>query len=273
MELRSVLEALLFVSQKPLSPREIREVLVRAAEAEDASEEARTWRKIREADVEAELAALAAGIEGAGRSYRLVCVAGAWQFVSRPEFAPWIRVLVGAKPRPPRLSQAALETLAIVAYRQPVTRAEIEEIRGVNVDGVMQTLLQRGLIQEVGRAETIGRPVTYGTTDQFLEYFGLRSLEDLPAADELRRWQPAVSAAPRETAPEARSADPGVSSADSQETAPAERSAPGADPPVAGAPATGSAEGVAGATSRAPDPAGSPEEPARQGLEPSDGRG
>jgi len=89
--------------------------------------------------------------------------------------------------RPSRLSQPALETLAIIAYRQPLTRAEVEQIRGVSVDGVMQTLQERGLIEQVGRAEVIGRPMTYGTTPLFLEYFGLRSLEGLPAADELRR--------------------------------------------------------------------------------------
>jgi segregation and condensation protein B len=121
------------------------------------------------------------------RSYRLTCVAGAWQFVTQPEYAPWLKALVGHKARPPRLSQPALETLAIIAYRQPVTRAEVEQVRGVAVDGVMQTLLERGLIQQAGRAEVIGRPMTYSTTAVFLEYFGLRSLEDLPAADELRR--------------------------------------------------------------------------------------
>ena len=111
----------------------------------------------------------------------------AGSFVTQPDFASWVRALVGVKVRPPRLSQPALETLAIVAYRQPITRAEIEQIRGVNVDGVMQTLLERGLLENVGRAEVVGRPMTYGTTPLFLEYFGLRSLEDLPAADELRR--------------------------------------------------------------------------------------
>ena len=125
--------------------------------------------------------------QAAGRSYRLTCVAGAWQFVSQPEFAPWIIALVGVKARPSRLSQPALETLAIIAYRQPLTRAEIEQVRGVAVDGVMQTLLERGLVEQTGRAEVVGRPMTYGTTSLFLEYFGLRSLEDLPAADELRR--------------------------------------------------------------------------------------
>ena len=95
--------------------------------------------------------------------------------------------LVGVKNRPPRLSQPALETLAIIAYRQPITRAEVEQVRGVNVDGTMQTLLERGLVEAAGRAEVVGRPPTYGTTALFLEYFGLRGLEDLPAADELRR--------------------------------------------------------------------------------------
>src|SRR5204862_264538 len=80
-----------------------------------------------------------------------------------------------------------LETLAIIAYRQPLTRAEIEQVRGVAVDGVMQTLLERGLVEQVGRAEVVGRPMTYGTTSAFLEYFGLRGLDDLPAADELRK--------------------------------------------------------------------------------------
>ena len=125
--------------------------------------------------------------EAAGRSYRLACVAGAWQFVSQPEYAPWIKALVGEKNRPSRLSQPALETLAIIAYRQPLTRAEIEQIRGVAVDGVMQTLIERGLVEQVGKADVVGRPGTYGTTPLFLEYFGLRSLEDLPAADELRK--------------------------------------------------------------------------------------
>ena len=112
---------------------------------------------------------------------------GAWQFVTQPEYAPWLKALVGQKIRPPRLSQPALETLAIIAYRQPVTRAEVEQIRGVNVDGVMQTLMERGLVEAVGRAEVVGRPPTYGTTALFLEYFGLSGLGDLPAADELRR--------------------------------------------------------------------------------------
>lgn len=187
MELKFILESLLFSAQKPLTAKELRDVLVSAATGDNATEATRAFRKVKEAELEAALTELAQDHESAGRSYRLVCVAGAWQFVTQPDLAPWVRALVGVKVRPPRLSQPALETLAIVAYRQPITRAEIEQIRGVSVDGVMQTLLERGLVEGVGRAEVVGRPMTYGTTPLFLEYFGLRNLEDLPAADELRR--------------------------------------------------------------------------------------
>jgi segregation and condensation protein B len=187
MELKFILESLLFSAQKPLSVKELREVLSGAADAEEADATIKSVAKTKELEVTAALEQLAQEHEAAARSYRLVCVAGAWQFVSQPDYAPWLRALVGVKARPPRLSQPALETLAIIAYRQPLTRAEIEQIRGVSVDGVMQTLVERGLVESVGRAEVIGRPQTYGTTPMFLEYFGLRSLEGLPAADELRR--------------------------------------------------------------------------------------
>jgi segregation and condensation protein B len=184
MELKFILESILFSAQKPLNTRELRDLLAAAAEHGDA---AKPFKKSSETAITAALEELQKDHETAQRSYRLACVAGGWQFVSQPEFAPWIIALVGLKSRPPRLSQPALETLAIIAYRQPVTRAEIEQVRGVAVDGVMQTLLERGLVEQVGRAEVVGRPMTYGTTGIFLEYFGLRALEDLPAADELRR--------------------------------------------------------------------------------------
>src|SRR5271157_915890 len=184
MELKLILEAILFSAQKPLNPKELRELLAAAAEH---GEEAKPFKKTRESEIAAALEQLQSEHQAAGRSYRLACIAGGWQFVSQPEFAPWIVALVGSKARPPRLSQPALETLAIIAYRQPLTRAEIEQVRGVAVDGVMQTLLERGLVEQVGRAEFAGHPMTYGTTGLFLEYFGLASLDDLPAADELRR--------------------------------------------------------------------------------------
>jgi segregation and condensation protein B len=178
------LEAILFSAQKPLNPKELRDLLGAAVEHGDA---ATPFRQTKEADTVTALEQLQKDHEAAARSYRLACVAGGWQFVSQPEFAPWIMAVVGTKARPSRLSQPALETLAIIAYRQPITRAEIEQVRGVAVDGVMQTLLERGLVEQAGRAEVIGRPMTYATTVLFLEYFGLRNLEELPAADELRR--------------------------------------------------------------------------------------
>src|SRR5262245_20762599 len=187
MELKFILESILFSAQKPLSLRELRDVCATAPEHAEGDETPRAYKKIKESELESALQTLSQEHEAAGRSYRLACVAGSWQFVTQPEFAPWLKALVGHKIRPPRLAQPALETLAIIAYRQPITRAEIEQVRGVTVDGVMQTLLERGLVEQIGRAEVIGRPMTYGTTPVFLQYFGLGRLEDLPAADELRR--------------------------------------------------------------------------------------
>jgi len=186
MELKFILESILFSAQHPLSAKELRDLLVAAAEQSEESI-VRAFKKISPDDITDALQQLEKEHSQAQRSYRLACVAGCWQFCSEPEYAPWIKALVGQKNRPSRLSQPALETLAIIAYRQPLTRAEIEQVRGVSVDGVMQTLLERGLVEQVGRAEVPGRPLTYGTTSLFLEYFGLRGLEDLPAADELRR--------------------------------------------------------------------------------------
>lgn len=202
MELKLILESILFSAQKPLSPKELRALLAAAADLEE-SEEAAEWKGIKESALTTALEELGLEHQRAERSYVLACVAGAWQFVARPEYAPWIKALVGQKPKPPRLSQPALETLAIIAYRQPVTRAEVEQVRGVNVDGVMQTLLERGLVEQVGRAEVVGRPMTYGTTPLFLEYFGLANLEELPAGDELRRL-------PVERPPALVTTDPGL---------------------------------------------------------------
>ena len=187
MELKLILESLLFSAQKPMNTKEMRELFIAAAEPAEGDESAKAFKTVKEPELLAALEQLAGEHQAAQRSYRLVCVAGAWQFVTEPEYAPWLKALVGQRLRPPRLSQPALETLAIIAYRQPITRAEMEQIRGVSVDGVMQTLLERGLVEQVGRAEVVGRPMTYGTTGLFLEYFGLPGLQDLPAADELRR--------------------------------------------------------------------------------------
>jgi segregation and condensation protein B len=176
----------LFTSQKPLSIREIREILSVAADKGE-EEEVKAFKKVKDAEIENLLTELEKEHAESGRSYYLACVAGSWQFVTRPEYMPWLRTMFGVKTRPPRLSQPALETLAIIAYRQPITRAEVEQIRGVAVDGVVATLLERGLIENAGRAEVVGRPMMYATAPLFLEYFGLRNLDELPAADELRR--------------------------------------------------------------------------------------
>ena len=187
MELHLALESLLFAAQKPMTAAELRDLCRSTAEHYESVREHKPLTKPSTKKIEEELEKLAEQHEKAERSYRLICVAGAWQFVTHVDYAPWVRTLVGQKPRPPKLSQPALETLSIIAYRQPLTRAEGEQIRGVSVDGVVQTLLERGLIEQRGRAEVIGRPMTYGTTPQFLEYFGLKNLNDLPAAPELMR--------------------------------------------------------------------------------------
>ncbi len=186
MELKFVLESILFAAQKPLSPRELREVLSIAADQSE-NEGIKALKKLKDEEFMPVLEELEREHAAAGRSYRLACIAGSWQFVSQPDYAPWIMALVGQKPRPSRLSMPALETLTIIAYRQPITRSEIEQVRGVAVDGVMGTLVERGLVVQAGRAEVIGRPTLYATTPLFLEYFGLGRLEDLPAADELRK--------------------------------------------------------------------------------------
>ena len=142
-------------------------------------------------DPDASAAALSAALDELrlhydteGHGVELVEIGGGWQILTRAEYTEAIeRAQLAARPQ--RLSAAALETLAIIAYRQPIGRAEIEEIRGVNVGGVLKTLHERGLIDVVGRAEGLGRPLLYGTTPLFLEHFALRHLEELPRADEL----------------------------------------------------------------------------------------
>ncbi len=188
MDLKEIIEAILFNAQRALSIEEIRNVIIETAKnSEDP--EAKAFNRVPIENVTDAIEQIKQEINGAGYPFRLICVAGAWQFASRPEFSPWLRTLYGQRQRPPRLSQPALETIAIIAYRQPVTRAEVEQIRGVSVDGVIQTLLERGLIEQIGKADVPGRPTLYSTTQVFLEYFGLKSLDDLPAADELRRIQ------------------------------------------------------------------------------------
>lgn len=225
MELKLIVEAILFSSDKPLSPKEIRGILDAAANGSQ-EEGVQAFKKTNEEAIEASLKELEQDHAEAGRSYRLQCLAGAWQFVTQPDYAPWLRSLLGKRNRSARLSQPALETLAIIAYRQPLTRSEIEQIRGVSVDGVMQTLLERELIEPVGRAEVAGRPITYGTTAAFLDYFGLGSLEDLPEAEELMRIPVKP---PDESASESESGVESEAAAESASTGESESADVGAD--------------------------------------------
>lgn len=161
-EALAVVEALLFASETPLELERIQEVL------EGDREEAL-----------AVVGALQAQYAAPGRGLAIVEVAGGYRMCTRPELAPWLLKLRRAQVRA-RLSRAALETLAIVAYRQPIARPEIEQLRGVNAEGVLAHLLERRLVRVVGRKETPGRPLLYGTTREFLLHFGLRDLAELP---------------------------------------------------------------------------------------------
>lgn len=192
--LARVLEALLFASDKPMSAAECVKHLKGAVEAAPEDEQVKALAKTKQDEVAAALGDLGAAYDGEERGFRLVESAAGWKVVTAPEAAAWVRQLFPEN-RPARLSPSALETLAIVAYRQPLTRADIEAVRGVNVDGVMQTLLERGLIRITGRAELPGRPLLYGTTEFFLEHFALRSLDELPNCAELRRVE--LPTAPR----------------------------------------------------------------------------
>ncbi len=127
------------------------------------------------------------------RGFYLAEVAGGYQFRTDPDCGIWLRKL--SKERPLRFSQAALETLAIIAYRQPMTRAEVEYLRGVDSGGVMKTLLEKNLLKIIGKKDVPGRPLMYGTSRQFLELFGLRSLEDLPTLKEVSALDPELAEA------------------------------------------------------------------------------
>ena len=182
MTLSRVIEALLFSAQKPLSIREIT-TAIKSAEGDDSPNE---FARVREAEVAAAIEQLKTEYVEEGRAFQLLEKAEGWQLATDPKYAPWVRQLFPA-PKPARLSAPALETLAIIAYRQPITRADVEAVRGVNIDGVLQTLMERGLVKIAGRAEIPGRPLLYETTQFFLDHFGLRDLDELPNVEELRK--------------------------------------------------------------------------------------
>jgi segregation and condensation protein B len=146
------------------------------------------------------LAGLSRELDDRGSPLQLLEIAQGWQLASRPAYSQWVRRLFKQKTTL-RLSPSALETLSIVAYKQPMTRGEVEEIRGVDVGGVLDTLLERKLLRIIGRKEALGRPLLYGTTLEFMKQFGLKSLDELPRLEELA--PPEEISSPDSTAPAA----------------------------------------------------------------------
>ena len=166
-ELRAILETLIFACPEPVTPRELGKVLT----------------GVPKEDWQAALEALKADYAMPGRGLQLVEVAGGYQITTRPEYNDWLRELLDPQ-KPTRLSIQALETLAVIAYKQPVTLPEVIDLRGVKSGGVVKTLLEKRLIKIVGRKEVVGRPMLYGTTKEFLLHFGLKDLAELPKIEE-----------------------------------------------------------------------------------------
>jgi len=202
MELSAIIEALLIASEDPLPSSEIaRLIRARIAEADDAlaaeaedydaenkpelPEHLANFSNIDEDAVTVAIAELNQSYESSGRAFLCAERAKGWKIYTRPEFAEFVRQLFPGR-KPSRLSGPAMETLAIIAYRQPVTKASLEAVRGVSCDGMLQKLLDRELVKIGGRAELPGRPLLYQTTDLFFEHFGIKSVEELPNSSELR---------------------------------------------------------------------------------------
>jgi len=184
MNLSRVVEALLFSAQKPLSIRELATAIKGAGTEDELSPD--EFARATEAEIATALEQLKIEYVQEEHAFAITEKAEGWQLVTDPAFVRWVRQLFPA-PKPARLTAPALETLAIIAYRQPIIRADVEAVRGVSIDGVLQTLMERGLVKIAGRAEVPGRPLLYETTQFFLDHFGLRNLEELPNVEELRK--------------------------------------------------------------------------------------
>src|SRR4029434_4242964 len=193
---------------------------IRGAGAEDEFSP-NEFARITEAEIAAALEQLKIECIEQQRAFQLNEKTDGWQLATDAKYAQWVRQLFPA-PKTARLSTPALETLAIIAYRQPITRADVEAVRGVNIDGVLQTLMERGLVKIAGRAEIPGRPLLYETTQFFLDHFGLRNLDELPNAEELRRRYLPVAQ------PVAGTGDAGRPRSSSSAKATADKSAPAA---------------------------------------------
>jgi len=185
LTIKHAVEALVFASPRPLTlPEIVKAIRDAAVESEDPA--VQQFGETGEGDVIAALEELKAEYSQQGRAFQLAEQVNGWAMTTVKEAGDWVRQLY-PEAKPTRLSGPALETLAIIAYRQPVTRADIEAVRGVAADGMMQVLLDRSLVKIVGRADVPGRPLLYETTEYFLQHFGLRTTNELPNVDELRR--------------------------------------------------------------------------------------
>lgn len=224
--LHRIVEAVLFASQKPVSAKELSNFLKGAAEAAKEDPSIACFAKVKAPQLQDAIEQLEKEFAETGRAFEIRESAAGWQLVTKADFAPWLRQLFPEN-RQARLSAPAMETLAIIAYRQPITRADIEAVRGVAVDGVMQTLLDRNLVRIAGRADIAGRPLLYETTQFFMEHFGLKNLDDLPNASELRKI-PLPKAEPPAEAPQETPAEaaPEPASEVAPEPAPAENLQP-----------------------------------------------
>lgn len=171
----NVVEALVFSSDEPIKSTEIIKV-IKGIDGDEI--------QISEEEIETIVENLNQMYSENNLSFRIIKIAEGFAFATKPEFAKYVGYLSSEKSKR-KLSQQALETLAIIAYKQPITKPELEQIRGVNVDYIISTLIEKNLITIVGRAETIGRPLLYGTTPEFLKYFGLNKLSDLPKPREI----------------------------------------------------------------------------------------
>ena len=172
---KSIIESLIFASDEPISANEI----IKAIKEIDGND-----TSITPSDIEKSVADLNEKFSNNEASFKIVSIAEGFVFATKPEYAKYVGYLSTEKSKR-RLSQAALETLAIIAYKQPITKPEIESIRGVNSDYMINTLLEKTLITIKGRSETIGRPLLYGTTAEFLKYFGINKITDLPKPREI----------------------------------------------------------------------------------------
>lgn len=184
MELKQVLGAIIFAARQPMTIGVIRKLLQETAEIN--REEAGVYGSVKDAELKACLRQLQTECDTNNTGVHLVESADGFRFQSDPIGGPWVRHMLNVG-KPSRLSRPALETLAIIAYRQPISRAELEAVRGVAVDHVIRMLMEMQLIKIVGRSELPGRPMLYGTTALFLEHFGLKDVKDLPGISELSR--------------------------------------------------------------------------------------